>query len=157
MALWLKIKYVLIEIVLEILILSVLKTGIQAVPLSQAVFFSFSAKSMPGMLVILEFILVRLVVFLLVSAGNDWYTESGLFVQVRLGKRKACFSGWINTFICSLTFHAILVLFCGITWVWAALGESLVLSVMTGWSGVTKRRYYLIFFIIYLLACLMIS
>lgn len=157
MAVWLRIKYFLIETIMEILTLSGLKTGIQAVPLSQAVFLSFSAVSMSGALVVLEFILVRLVVFLLVCAGNDWYTGSSFFVQIRLGKRKACSFRWINAFFCSLAFHLILVMFCGIAWIWAALGESLVLSALTGWPGEANRRYYPVLFIIYLLGCLFIS
>ena len=74
MAVWLRIKYFLIETILEILTLSGLKTGIQAVPLSQAVFLSFSAVSMSGALVVLEFILVmQFILKVGMGQGNRLY------------------------------------------------------------------------------------
>lgn len=157
MAVWLRIKYFLIEVALELLVLWMLKTSIQAAPFAQAAFLSFSVESTPSMLAILEFILIRLIVFLLACAGSNWYKESSLCVHIRLGKRKACQFSWINTFLCSLTFHIILVLFCGVGWLGAALGESLVLSGLIGLPQMSNERYYPILFVTYLLACLFLS
>lgn len=157
MAVWLRIKHFLIEIALELLVLWLLKTGIQAVPFAQAVFLSFSGESMPSMLAILEFILVRLVIFLLVCAGSDWYKESSVFVHIRLGKRKTRYFSWINAFFCSFTFHAILVLFCGMNWIGAAFLECLVLGGLIGLLQPLNGRYYPFLFIIYLWACPFIS
>lgn len=156
MARWLKIKYLLLHAALEALILWILKISIRVGPLSSAVFLSIYQRPLPAMIAVLEFVLVRLTVFLLVCASADWFKEDVQFLYIRLGRKRALQESWIHIFLSSLVLHLILILFCGTNYLLQAILEGLLLSILLCAPRISSRKYYPVLFLVYLLVCLLI-